>query len=108
MRRGVEEMSSTGTLFPNSPTPYSTTDLKGRRLLSEAKTVGRSRFGVLTGDTDSVVPVRASRRVAELLGVPLQVIERCVVGRQRHSGPQIETLTHPSPVAPRSPHSSPS
>ncbi|GMI07655.1 hypothetical protein TrRE_jg6258 [Triparma retinervis] len=51
--------------------------LKGRKLLSEAKTVKRSRIGVLTGDTDGVVPVRASRRVAELLGVPLQVIERC-------------------------------
>ena len=43
--------------------------LRGRKLLSEALAVGGGNVCVLTGDDDRVVPVRATRRVAELLGV---------------------------------------
>ena len=50
-------------------------NLKGRTLLAKAARMRGSRLGVLTGDSDNVVPFRASKRVAELLDVPLEVFE---------------------------------
>ena len=44
--------------------------LGGRRLLRAARALGSNvAFCVITGDDDRVVPVRASRRVAALLGL---------------------------------------
>ena len=53
--------------------------LKGRSLLAKAKRMVGSRngLGVLSGDSDSVVPLRASERVAELLDVKLETITEC-------------------------------
>ncbi|GMH88627.1 hypothetical protein TrVE_jg3263 [Triparma verrucosa] len=50
--------------------------VKGRKLLESAKE-RRKKIMVVTGDEDNVVPVRASTRVASLLGVELDVIEKC-------------------------------
>lgn len=48
--------------------------LRGRRLLTAARALNiGARLAVVTGDDDRIVPVRASRRVAELLGV--EVVE---------------------------------
>jgi pimeloyl-ACP methyl ester carboxylesterase len=55
--------------LPNAPIPL----LSGRALLLKAKETAlqlRTEFLVVTGDSDFVVPVRASRLVAELLGTP--------------------------------------
>lgn len=55
--------------LPNAPLPL----LSGRALLLKAKETAlqlRTEFLVVTGDSDFVVPVRASRLVAELLGTP--------------------------------------
>jgi pimeloyl-ACP methyl ester carboxylesterase len=50
--------------------------VKGRKLLESAKE-RRKKIMVVTGDEDNVVPVRASTRVASLLDVELDVIEKC-------------------------------
>ena len=45
--------------------------MRGRRLLSAARKA-KAKVAVVTGDDDQIVPVRASKRVAHLLGVELQ------------------------------------
>ncbi len=45
-------------------------------MISSARTLQKSgkEFYVVTGDDDTVVPVRASRRVAELLGLRVEAV----------------------------------
>lgn len=53
--------------------------LRGRSLLAKAKRMVGSKngLGVISGDSDGVVPLRASTRVAEILEVPLKTISEC-------------------------------
>ena len=50
------------------------------RAAREAAESGPVELLVVTGDSDMVVPVRASRRTAELLGVASTVVEMAETG----------------------------